>query len=56
MLLTIAFNHEHPERKIQIVKLLYFSKQPVCLAPANTKGMTGYVNKIIFVRERKKHL
>jgi len=25
MLLTIAFNHEHPERKIQIVKLLYLS-------------------------------
>jgi len=25
MLLTIAFNHEHPERIIQIAKLLYFS-------------------------------
>jgi len=25
MLLTIAFNHEHPERKIQIAKQLHFS-------------------------------
>jgi len=24
MLLTIAFNHKHPERIIQIAKLLYF--------------------------------